>query len=104
MKSIDLNKKRKARAAKREKDEDEPVIILIGEEKLKLPAELPAEFAFKASEGDTRGALTALLNGQADAFFAESPSLQDVMDLMSDVSEVYGFDSLGESEASADSS
>lgn len=104
MKSIDLNKKRKARAAQREKDQDEPVVILIGDEKLKLPPELPAEFAFKANEEDMRGAVVALLDGQADAFFKQSPSLQDVMDLVTDVAEIYGFDSPGESEASASSS
>ncbi len=104
MKTIDLNQKRKARAAKREKDQDEPAVILIGKEKLKLPAELPAEFAFQAAEGNIRGAVSALLAEKADAFFKESPSFDDVMDLMTDVSEIYGFDNLGESGASADSS
>jgi len=104
MKTIDLNQKRKARAAKREKDQDEPAVILIGKEKLKLPDELPAEFAFQAAESNVRGAVIALLGDKADAFFSQSPSFQDVMDLMQDVSEMYGFGSLGESEASADSS
>lgn len=104
MKAIDLNKKRQARAAKREKDQDEPVVVLIGDEKLQLPAELPAEFAFRGAEGDIRGAVKALLDGQADVFFQQSPSFQDVMDLMGEVSEIYGFEDMGESAASASSS
>lgn len=104
MKTIDLNAKRKARAAQREKDQDEPVVVLIGKQKIKLPVEAPADFAFKAAEGDTRGALVAIMNGQSDAFFAEAPSVDDVKELVQDIAEVYGFDDLGESPASAPSS
>lgn len=104
MKTIDLNAKRKVRAAQREKDQDEPVVIVIGKEKIKLPAELPAEFGFRAAEGDTRGALVALMNGQSDAFFAQAPSMEDVTELVKDIAETYGFDDLGESPASESSS
>lgn len=104
MKTIDLNKKRKARAAKREKDQDEPVVVLIGEQNIELPVEAPAEFAFLAAEGDIRGAVRGVLGKHANAFFVEKPSLDDVMEFMEAVSEVYGFDSLGESSASESSS
>lgn len=104
MKTIDINKKRKARAAQREKDEDEPVVILIGDEKIKLPPEAPAEFAFKLAEGNVRGALIVMMNGQSEAFFAQNPSTNDINDVVEGIAEAYGFDDLGESVASESSS
>jgi hypothetical protein len=101
MRTIDLNKKRKARSAV---NEDEPVVVLIGSEEFKLPAELPAEFAFAASEGDLRTALRVLFGASADDFFSQSPSFDDVKELVEDVAEVYGFSDLGESSASANGS
>ncbi len=106
MAAINLNAKRKARAALAEKA-GKPVpqhTVTLGDGEFTLPRELPAEFAFAASEGDLRRAITELFNGSAEAFFAERPSFNDVMELVQQVSDLYGFDDLGESPASDSSS
>lgn len=47
MRTIDLNA---ARAARAEKDQDEPIIIVIGEDHYKLPREMPLTYLEAAGE------------------------------------------------------
>jgi hypothetical protein len=94
MGTIDLNAARKARAAKRE--DVEPTTVEFGDLAFELPAEIPAEFAFAAGEGDLRAALAALFGDRAKDFFKENPSFDDVKELTEMVAKEYGLDSAGE--------
>ena len=102
MTRIDINKGRRARAAKRETS-GEPIVLIIGDAEFELPGELPFEFVARATDNDLRGALVELLNGSSDAFFEQKPTFNDVMELVQEVAAAYGFDNLGESAGSAHS-
>jgi len=104
MPRINLDQRRKARAAAREKNNAEPIVVEVGGQDFTLPAELPFEFADKAANGDLRGALSTLFDGDADAFFGQKLTFNDVMELVQEVASAYGFDNLPESKASAPSS
>lgn len=104
MPRINLDQRRKARAAAREKNNTEPTVVELGGDTYELPAELPFEFAARAADGDLRGALTTLLDGNADQFFSQDLTFNDVMELVQEVAASYGFDNYPESKASASSS
>lgn len=102
MTNIDLNAARRARAEKA----GEAHTITFGDPEVvyELPREAPFDFAEALATQDVRKALTVLLNGQADAFFAASPSLDDMTELMNGLGEMYAGLQAGESRASGTSS
>lgn len=89
---IDLDAARAARS------ESEPVIVRFGGSDYTLPAELPIEAAAVAA--DPIAFLRVILGDQADAFLAAGPSMQDVAVLADGIASAYGFESVGESQAS----
>lgn len=86
--TIDLNQARKARA----EVEREPVKMTMGDETFELPVEIPADFALLSSENRVREAVQVLFGDGADRFFAAKPSIDDLNELISQVSTVYGLD------------
>lgn len=112
---IDLDARRKSRAAAAEVDQ-EPVEIKFCNMKFTLPAEMPWRFASLAFAGDVDGALRLAFDAgepppdeddpqdsQYDRFLWLNPSVTDVLALVEDIGEAYGL-SMGESSASASSS
>lgn len=105
-----------ARAARREAAGESPVIVLNGKE-IALPAEIPFDAAArmgrmaKAVEAKDNDALMddfgvwlkALLGPAYDEFMAAQPSVNDLMALAEGLVKAYGFEDLGESQASATS-
>lgn len=85
---IDLNQARSARAEAAK----QPVLLKIGSAEIELPVEVPADFALLTAEGRMREAVEALFGEGAEQFFAAKPSLDDLNELISQVSEVYGLD------------
>lgn len=83
---VDFDARRKARA----EITREPVVIKMGGKRYTLPPVLAAEFAICAQENNLRGALDALLGEHADAFLATKPSVDDLEDLFTAVSDLYG--------------
>ena len=90
-----------ARAARAEASR-EPVTLTLDGKDITLPIELPADFALKASEGDLRGAVVALLGDDADWFFGLRPSMDDLNALVEGAGQAYGMRE-GESAASPSS-
>ena len=100
---IDLDARRKARAAEAEADH-EPVEVVFSDTKFELPAELPWRFASLLFKGEVEPALAAAFGeDEYQRFLALDPSVDDVQGLVEDLSEAYGL-SEGESSASASSS
>lgn len=99
---IDLDARRKARAAEAEAD-GEPVEVTFGDTKFVLPAELPWRFASLLFKGEVDDALAAAFGDEYERFMGLDPSVDDVQGLVEDLSEAYGL-SEGESSASASSS
>lgn len=86
---IDLNKARAARA----ETAKQPVLIKIGDQKIELPAEVPAEFALLAYEGRMLDAVQALFGEDGSKkFFEGNPSFDDLTEMVTQVSEMYGLD------------
>lgn len=119
MRSIDLNA---ARAARAEKEQDEPVVILIGEDHYKLPREMPLAYL------DAAGEMAAKARSESEDDQADIPGLvirsivalvgegsyrelvdkhaltfDDLRVIFQQAGELYGV-SLGEASASPDSS
>jgi len=101
MPTIDLDALARARAEKRG---DDPLQISWKGKLFDCPAEAPLEFAEALANGEIRRAMTALLNGQSDDFFALAPSVRDLEDLGHSLGAHYLGADLPESPASADSS
>ena len=100
---IDLDARRRARAAEAEADH-EPVEITFGDSKFELPAELPWRFASLLFRGEVDAALAAAFGeSEYERFMGLDPSVDDVQGLVEDLSAAYGL-SEGESLASASSS
>jgi hypothetical protein len=93
---IDLNA---ARAARLEKLGDAPVVAF-GPEQFKLPAELPADFAFLTADGKFHEGIRAVLGDQFDLFWQQQPSMDDLLEFVEGVTRCYGFGDTGESSAS----
>lgn len=72
--NLDLDKARAARDAAR----GEPNTLTFGGKTFDLPPELPLEAAEVIERGNVRAGMTALLNGQAEAFFALEPTMDDI--------------------------
>lgn len=100
---LDLDAARAARAAKSEAKGNDHVIVLGGEE-YTIPPEMPADFALLCMEGNIRGGLRALLDGQFESFSEQRYSIEDLLELVDGVADLYGFESLGEALASRNSS
>lgn len=110
---VDLNK---SRAARYEKRKNGPKVV-VGKLTLQCPREVPfavveafgkmekatADNDSYASSTALREALSGLLGrGQFEQFMNESPSTDDMVDLINGVFELYGVE-MGESSASAES-
>jgi hypothetical protein len=96
---IDLGAAKAARA----EAQNEPVVLKWDDKtSFTLPVEMPADFALLASEGDLRGAVTALIGDQAQKFFELRPSMEDLTALAELAGSVYGL-TAGEAPASDDS-
>ena len=79
-----------ARAARAEANET-PVTLRIAGRTFTLPAEMPADFALMAQQGQMREAVVALFEGEdAEAFFALRPSVNDITALAEIAGKVYG--------------
>lgn len=119
MRTIDLNA---ARAARAEKDQDEPVVIHIGEDVYKLPREMPlayidtaGEMALAARSEDEEEqsrvpgliikAITTMVGEEAYRELVDKHGLtyDDLRVIFQQAGELYGV-SLGEPSASGDSS
>lgn len=100
---LDLDAARQARAAKAEAKGEEHVIVLGGTE-FTLPSEMPADFAFAFAEGNPRAGLKALFDGQYEQFTETRYSIEDLLELVDGVAQLYGFDNMGEALASRGSS
>jgi hypothetical protein len=102
MANIDLNAARRARAEK----QAEPKTVTFGdpEQTVELPQEASFEFAEALQAGDVRQAITLVLNGHAEAFFAATPSLDDVKTFLEGLGDMYAGLEAGESPASGSSS
>ena len=87
-----------ARAARAEAHA-EPVTVIFDANEYKLPAELPIEAATKAN--DPMAFLEVLLGDRHVEFMASRPSMQDVLTLAEGIAKAYGFESAGNSSASA---
>lgn len=100
---LDLDAAREARAAKAEA-KAEPHVILLNGQKFEIAAEMPAEFAFAFMEGKPRDGLRVLFGEHYDEFAKTAYSIDDLVELVEGVAELYGFDNLGEALASRESS
>lgn len=119
MRNIDLNA---ARAARAERDQDEPIVLTIGEDHYKLPREMPLSYldaaasmaAYSISEdpeeqakvpGLIIAAITALVGSDVYTELVSKHGLTfgDLQVIFSEVGDLYGV-ALGESSASPDSS
>jgi len=112
---IDLDK---ARAARREAS-GEPPVVVYGGKKFKLPVELPFEVSEHAAALSTASAaddadasligselreiVQLILGDGFPAFMAQRPSTEDMFTLVDGLADVYGFDDVGESQASVTS-
>lgn len=85
---IDLNRARAARAEAAK----QPVLLKIGDAQIELPVEVPADFALLSADGRVREAVEALFGEGADEFFKAKPSIEDLNELIGQVSEIYGLD------------
>jgi len=96
--AFSLDDARRARAEK----QGEPKMFEFGGESFELPVELPFTFSEALATGQWRDAISALLNGQADAFFAVDPPVtnEDLQQFAMDIADVYLGGSPGESPAS----
>jgi hypothetical protein len=90
-----------ARRARAEKQGD-PKHFEFGGRTFDLPAELPFEFSEALSLADWRKAISVLLDGQAEAFFAVQPPVtnDDLQEFAQGIADVYVGGSPGESPAS----
>lgn len=95
---IDTNEIRAAHAEL----EGEPVTVLIGDNEVELPAEMPARVAFLANRGMPEQALDYLLGDNAHIYWDRKPppTLPEVEAFFEKCAEVYGFETAGESSAS----
>jgi len=100
MATLDLDAARAARA----EAAGETHALVFGAVEFPLPAELPADFAFRLADGETRGALEALLAERFEEFWERRPTIEDLTALAEGVAKLYGFGDPGESSASAPSS
>lgn len=119
MRTIDLNASRAARA---EKDQDEPVVIHVGEDVYKLPREMPLSYLEAAGEMAAavgsddpaeQGRVPELIIKATTALVGEANyrelvdkhtlSFDDLREIFQQAGELYGV-SLGEVSASPDSS
>lgn len=88
-----------ARAARQESD---PVELVLGGQKFNLPPELPFRFAELAGESKLQEALIVLLGEeQADEFFAQQPSTDDLAVFSEAIVKVYGLDTEGNLQGSS---
>ena len=96
--AFSLDDARRARAEK----QGEPKHFEFGGQTFDLPVELPFTFSEKLLAGEWREAITILLDGQTDAFFAVEPpvSTDDLQAFAEGIAEVYVGASPGESSAS----
>lgn len=100
MPRIDLDA---ARAARREAKR-EPIVVVLGGEEFELPNELSLDLAALITAGDLMGAVVALVGeDHADRFNACRPSMEDVVELFTELGPAYGL-TVGESVASDGSS
>lgn len=106
--NIDLDA---ARAARREANGEAPTITFDGKTftlPVELPFEVAAQIAAMQKDEDAsgiRGAVEAFLGSDAASDFFESrPSVADVNALVEGLVKAYGFEDVGESQASAASS
>ncbi len=90
-------------AARRARDEAKrnPHTIVFGGEEFVLPPMMPIEVVIAAAENRFGDMVRDLFAEQYEAFMALKP---DMLDLDAITKELYGFSSVGESKASADSS
>jgi hypothetical protein len=119
MRTIDLNASRAARA---EKDQDEPVVIHVGEDSYKLPREMPLAYLETAGEmaaavgsedPGEQGRVPELIIKATIALVTEANyrelvdkhalTFDDLREIFQQAGELYGV-SLGEVSASPDSS
>lgn len=101
---LDLDAARAARAAKAEGEREEHVVTLEGHD-FALPFEMPAAFAIHVMEGSIFRGLQVLFGDEQYATFATiTYSLEDLIELVDGIAELYGFESLGEALASRRSS
>lgn len=103
-----------ARAARREAAKEVPSVVIGGKE-IALPVEMPygvSEAMVGFDEKDIKknpqaikavaeNILRALLGDDYDTFLAARPSVEDLVALIGAIPEIYGVESLGESQASA---
>lgn len=77
-----------------------------GGKRFTLPPEIPFSFSDALARGDWRGGISALLDGQADQFFAVEPPVtnDDLEEFAKRIADVYTGRSPGESSASRSSS
>lgn len=103
-----------ARAARREAEQEAPIVTLGGKD-YELPVELPFEVAEHfaalaiAKERKDEAAMAAgviqvvksLLGDHFDSFMKSRPSIDDLLALVEGLTEAYGVEDVGESQASA---
>lgn len=90
MATIDLDKSRAARDAARAEKGETGHSIIFGGETFDLPVEMPAEFAFAYAEGRLWDAVLALFDAeQAKAFRDHRPTLDDLVELSDQASDLY---------------
>jgi hypothetical protein len=85
---IDLDVARAARA----ETAGQPVVLKINGQQIALPSEVPADFALFSADGRLREAVEALFGDQAEAFFGAKPSIDDLNELIDQITSVYGID------------
>lgn len=94
---IDVNAMREARGA----NQKEPVDFVVGDETFELPPELPLTFLERIYEGDAINALRHDLVGSEDgARLVAALRGEDLEDVAQAIAAEYGFDDLGNLEAS----
>lgn len=96
--AFSMDAARKARAEKK----GDPKSFEFGGEAFDLPVELPFSFSEALAEGKWRDAINAVLNGQAERFFAVEPPItnEDLVEFATQLSELYVGEEPGESSAS----
>jgi hypothetical protein len=94
-----------ARAARIEAEGRTGHTLRFGGEVFDLPPEMPIDAAEALGRRDHRGFMAALVDGSADRFFAQKPSIDDIKDLVDWATGIYipGSEP-GESPASSDTS
>lgn len=100
MPTLDLNAEAKVRAAQREKDGKDPIVVRYKDLKITLPDEMPMEFSFLAGENKLKEAFAIVFGEHNDTFWSYMPSTADTKRLSEWLAEAYGFADEGESSPS----